>query len=512
MFFQILLLLSCTDSVTPSTEDSNLGASDKRRLVVHISGIKEKPWSSNSSFDLQTHFNQLVFSHLLNIGSNLEISPGIIKKWSWSETESQYTLVIDDSLRYHDGSKLQIEDVEYALLRRYLRMFQDGDHLHDSNIVGIESLKRGAKFKSGMCEGINKIDSNTLSVKLKTSNPLFLYSLTESTIVVAPSNQFGGDHELKKNVLPIGTGPFKVAWSDPNTSLVRLKRVTSGVNENEISIIELHSEGVEPPLNADIIIGAPSKLADPGKYEFVNSSFPISILMMDFNYANPSSKKTAFRSAISLAIDRKSLSNDILNSKPLHELIPEGFFGRSGVEFQFNPDIGKERFKNNFESVRDKKFFGVYHGLNVAKKPQFIRTLEKQLLKIGLTVQFEPKKNVDFLNLDRKYLFSVYGFATSFVDPLFAFKQYINGPPSMKYNSVGNDKVAQALLSQAEQTNDKIRKSDILKNLSKHFQKENTTLPLLSIPLVLAYKKTDLEPIHPSKSFIFDLNTVRWRK
>src|SRR5690606_818080 len=123
-------------------------------------------------------------------------------------------------------------------------------------VYGIEKLSKGQKFKSGICPGIQILSNIKIAIKLHNPNPNFLYVLGDLLEPVAPIEDFAEDMFTFKEI-PRGTGDYEVIWSDPNSSLVRLRR--KEINNSPINYpitIDFYNHGTAIENRINLATGA----------------------------------------------------------------------------------------------------------------------------------------------------------------------------------------------------------------------------------------------------------------
>lgn len=146
------------------------------------------------------------------------------------------TLRLKKGIRFHDnacfpggkGRELVADDVLYSI-KRYAdaKLNSKSWFAMEGAVVGLDafraaSAKAPVDHRTAPVEGLKRIDSHTLSIKLTRENPLFLFSLAiSSTVPVAHEavamygDQFG--------VNPVGTGPYMIAKAERKGVLRFLK-------------------------------------------------------------------------------------------------------------------------------------------------------------------------------------------------------------------------------------------------------------------------------------------------
>ncbi|MCJ8275343.1 MAG: hypothetical protein HRT44_02100, partial [Bdellovibrionales bacterium] len=236
--------------------------------------------------------------------------------------------------------------------------------------------------------------------------------------------------------------------------------------------------------------------------------------MISFNYKNELGSNIKFREALSLALNREMLFSDNKQIRPTHELIPSMYLGRSETKFEYNPAKAKEIIEKYFKNQisKTKPIKAIFHGKPGKENNEPVLTLQSQLEKAGIYVEFEGREWVRFDN-DRSIVFREVGKGATFTDPVSSFASYIAEDKSKNEYTVLNDKKSFELFNKAKTTSNREAKAKYLRNLTKHFQKQYRVLPTGEIRNSFVYKKSKIKAIGLfGISSSIDFNKVKMRK
>ena len=149
--------------------------------------------------------SRLVFSRLLEYDSKGVLGPEIASGYSVDKAGTTYAFTIRDNIRWHDGTKLTVDDVLFTF-----ELLQKG---------ATRSALRGWDTVT-----IKKVDDKTISFTVSSIIAAFPHAIASVPILpkhtlesVSPSNLLESDFSKQ----PIGTGPFVVRLIqevDPNKS------------------------------------------------------------------------------------------------------------------------------------------------------------------------------------------------------------------------------------------------------------------------------------------------------
>lgn len=475
--------------------DNVFSASQQRVLKIQTSQMGLKPWEHHAPYAAKVNFNSAVFNQLLYFDKSYKILPGIVRDWNWVESEKSYILSIDPKYRFSNDRPLKPEDIEFAIIKRFITNKDETNRVFFKDIIGTDKLKRGQKFKSGMCEGLKVLSKDQIKITLKQNNPTFLHTLGALTPAVAPVEDFADDL-LNFKVVPRGTGPYKVVWSDPDSSLIRLERKEKSDNNKSLpKYIEFYNHGSASENNVDIATGGGVRgTKNDDRFQSYYGHVPTAIQVFDFNYQNKYCKDKLFRKAISLILDREEIAGS--DYKPVYELIPSSYYGRTNKKLEHNRSLGVKILKENYTNLinSSKPIQAIFHGSRGAdgSLPRYLFVIQSQLQEAGLDVKFKTRDWTSFRDGEKDLIFSVYGMVTSFVDPLSPFAHYMPNSPFKNHTDV-DDQIARKLFEEAGQTSSLDERAKLIRTLSGHFQETYRQIPIMEINPFFIYRDKVVE-------------------
>lgn len=502
------------DKITPKNPASAPAIPDATRHVVFQAGqMNHKPWDHKASYSVKINFNAAIFTPLLSFNQNYKILPGLFKDWYWNAKTKSYIFTIDSSYTYDGHTPVQPIEIEYSILKTSITPRPDTNPIFFHDILGIEKLQRGQKFVSGMCDGIRILAKDKIEIRLKNGNPAFLYSLGSLAPPVSPIQDFDSDLMSFKGI-PRGTGQYRIVWSDPHSSLVRLelKSLRNLHKSKQPRTIDFINSG-EPKKNR-IHLGTGgniSHLRGNADYKIVTGRIPNAIQVLDFNYGNRYGRSKLFREAISYALDRKKILRDYPDSKETHELIPSRFYGRTEKKFEHNPEKGRKILLDYFPEIATNsvEFKGIFHGsIRDGMLPAYLQEIQKQLEAIGVKVTFEARDWTIFKEQDFDTTFSIYGLVTSYIDSLTPFAIYLQRAP-FNHHSDSSDWDASRIYEAALNADNLNKRAVAIRKLSEHFQKEFRQLPIQERYPVFVYDQRIQDIGLNDLFFAFDFNKIK---
>jgi peptide/nickel transport system substrate-binding protein len=252
-----------------------------------------------------------VYEGLLEYGFDLKPKPGLAKSWEVGADGKSVTFKLQEGVKFHDGKPFTSADVKFSILEALKKV-------HPRAAVTFREVT-----------DIETPDPLTAVFKLANPAPYMLMALSGYESPMIPKHIFEqGDIKAHPNANnPIGTGPFKFAqWEkgqfirlDRNPDYWRkglpyLDRIVArfiadaGTRTAAMEKGEAHFAAFAAVPWADM--GRVSKLPHIGVetkgYEMINP-----IMMLEMNHKRPPLDNVKVRQAISYAIDRQFIIDNI---------------------------------------------------------------------------------------------------------------------------------------------------------------------------------------------------------
>ena len=237
-----------------------------------------------------------VFEGLTRFGPSGEILPGLAESWEISDAGRVYTFHLRKDVTFHDGTKMDAEDVVFTLDRARA---EDSTNAQKVLFTGIESVEA--------------VDPRTVRVTLTQPDGSFLFNMAwGDAVIVAPDSIDG----IKQS--PVGTGPFRFDdWvQGDRIQLVRYPEYWGERPALEAATFRFISDPtaafaamMAEDIDAFISYPAPENLpqfeSDPRFQVLVGSTEGETILAM--NNAEPPFDDVRVREAVAHAIDRQAI-------------------------------------------------------------------------------------------------------------------------------------------------------------------------------------------------------------
>jgi len=277
-----------------------------------------------------------IFDTLLKRNEDMQITTNIATDYkNISETKWEFT--IRDDVYFHDGEKLEVEDIIYSIERILNDELNSPRKGYYDSIISIEE----------------SADSK-LIIETESANPILLSRLAELRIVPKQYIENVGNQEFA--IKPIGSGPYKFqSWvKDEAITLIKNESYWDSVAEIDKVIFKPVPETSSRIMSlqagqADIITNVPphqiEEIEDNEKLEIAKVD-STRFIMLSFTMTNENVKDKRVREAINLAIDKESIINNILSDNATLSNQPVCNF-----DLGYNPNI--ESIEYNQEKARN---------------------------------------------------------------------------------------------------------------------------------------------------------------
>ncbi len=300
-----------------------------------------------------------IFSGLVSFDQDLRVIPDIAEKWDVSADGKVYTFHLRKNVLFHDASRrVTADDFKFSMERALNPATQSTvGEVYLDDIVGSDDFIKG---RAQDVSGIKVVDQDTLEIAIKAANSVFLEKLTYPTAFVVDRREVQDStcfEGAQWTLNPNGTGPFKMGkWElgqrielapnqdyylDPKPSLSKVTYILSGgsaltmYENNEIDLTGVGINDIESirdpnnPLNKELV-----------------ESASLDVFYIGFNTTKPPFDNPKVRQALSMAIDKNLLANEVMAGvvDPAQGVLPPGIPGYNdklnGIEF--NPDEARK--------------------------------------------------------------------------------------------------------------------------------------------------------------------------
>ena len=327
-----LILLTCVGLVAqPAGKVLKLSDPNELRTLVQ--------WAASDSNCFQVM--DCIGEGLFRPDKTGKLTPALAKSVAISKDKLTYTFKLRDGIVWSDGSPITAKDFAFAWLKQ-----MSADPTNGYQFIMTDYIVGGNDYFGGKAGadkvGVKAIDDKTLEVKLIQPTPYFLdltaiplfFPLKES-YVASKGLKFGS---TKDDLLY--SGPFVLTAYD-NASGVTMEKNpkywdAANVKLDGIVIRIIKDRGAA--LNAykanelsRVTLGTSDIPSNKGSPEFSTDNEPRTNYLV-FNVKDPDLSNLNIRKALSMAVDRKTLVDVILNdgSAAAEGLVATGIAGNGG--------------------------------------------------------------------------------------------------------------------------------------------------------------------------------------
>ncbi|MDD3266651.1 MAG: peptide ABC transporter substrate-binding protein [Burkholderiales bacterium] len=287
-----------------------------------------------------------LFAGLLDFNQKNEIIPGMAKSWDISADGKTYTFHLRDGLKFSDGSPITAKDFVYSWQRLVDPKVGSSYSFLLSNVINGQSIIDGKKSLATL--GVKASDDKTFVVTLNNPDSSFLDKVSLPNLYVIPEKvikQYGDSWTNPSNI--ISSGAYKIKehvvngyiLADKNPNYYDAKSVTIP-HVKYLPYVDLNSS-VAAYKTGDLDMTFQMLPVDQYKQlkeEYKDQVHTIqqeALSYFEYNMQDPIlGKNIKLRQALSMAVDRDALVNDVLQD------------GKSPLYAVVTPTIGHGEYAN----------------------------------------------------------------------------------------------------------------------------------------------------------------------
>ncbi|MEY8349492.1 peptide ABC transporter substrate-binding protein [Bacillus cereus] len=458
---------------TNSSGDSKSGEKLAAKQVLNRTETNEIP-TMDVSKNTDTLGSQILgntMEGLYRLDKNNKPIPAAAESSTTSEDGKKYTFKLRKDAKWSNGDPVTAKDFVYAW-QRLLDPNTAAEYAFIAYYIkNAEAINKGKAEVSTL--GAKAIDDYTLEVELETATPYFLnltafpsyYPLNEK-FVKEKGDKFG----LESDTV-VYNGPFvltdwkheegwKLKKNDSywDKKSVKLDEINYSVVKDMSTRVNLYDSG---EIDFTLLSGEFVDKYRNNKEEFGTYSEPSTFyLRLNQKRAGQDTplKSKKLREAIALSINKKDLTNVILNdgSKPADYLVPKGLAnGPDGKDFQetFKTGLKQDSKKAAAAWEEAKKELGKdqvtleflnYDTSNAKKVGEYVKDqIEKNLKGVTVNIKMQPFKQKLKLESEQDYDFSYAGWSPDYADPMTYLDMFesTNSQNQMSYSNPKYDEI-----------------------------------------------------------------------
>ncbi len=399
------------------------------QALVQLGGESSNP----RDYDPATsNGDDLVFSGLVSLNPQLQVTPDLAESWDISPDGLVYTFHLRRNARFHDGRPVVAADVIYSWDRAADPATKSDNVLtYLGDIVGVRERRAG---QADHISGLRAVDDHTLEVTIDASKPYFLMKLTYgSTVVVDKANIESGPEWYRT---PNGTGPYKLIRWDRFKEIIYERNTDFYLKPPAIRfvILQLYAGvGIRLYETGDVdLTGVFSsdvgRVRDPAEplHADLHEGVNMCTSRVTFDVTQPPFDDLKVRQAFALAIDRQRYIDVALDGVgiPAHGLYPPSLPGYNPAvhPLDYDPALARQRLAESRYGSADALPPIVFtsSGFGSDISPGLAALIGMWQQNLGVTIQvenLEPDKYSDELHAGRHGQLFNYSWCADYPDP-----------------------------------------------------------------------------------------------
>lgn len=280
-----------------------------------------------------------MFMTLVDRNADVEMVPGAAESWTISDDQLTYTFKLREGLTWSDGAPVTAEDFAFSFRRFVDPETRAAFASFVYPVKNARDINRGKLPPEEM--GVRAIDDLTLEVVLERPMPFFLNIVANSTVAPIPRHALEkwGDDWTKPGRM-VSNGAYILAERVPQ-SYVKLVKNPFFFEADQIEIDEIYYypwKDLSTSLKQfragelDIVLNFP-----PNQFDWIKENIPdalqispsLAVYYIAINIRKPPFDDVRVRKALSIAIDRELIANQLLRTgvAPAYTYVNPNFTG-----------------------------------------------------------------------------------------------------------------------------------------------------------------------------------------
>ncbi len=435
-----------------------------------------------------------VYTSLYDFDENLKLRPKLAKSATSIDALTQ-KIEIHDNVKFHDGSKLTVDDVIFSIERA---------------MTG----ERTQKLLEGI-KGVEKIDNKTFLLHLKEpdADVLSLFAKAETSILSKKTVE-SKDYDFTK---PLGAGPFQLVSREVG-SKISLERFDDYYIEKAASqyldfvVLVTEQERTAAFLNGDVDMLFSVSAYDCDKIKLSEDAKLLQtpstkIEYLSLNTTHPPLNNPKVRLAISYAIDRSKIISDVYHGygTSATSLIPEGVIGYKESSVTYNPEKAKELLK---EAGYENGFEFTAITVDTIRK-NTMEYIKLNLADVGITFNYNlvtMKEAVSEMNANQHGGILVGWAFNSNPNSVLSVLLGTGSGKTMNSSNYSNP-VVDDLIRQSRIETDKNKRTQLYEQINDIVTKQAPIVVLMN-PMVLSAAKNNIEGIYLNPQGLFQYESL----
>lgn len=346
--FKLILLILTTISII-SCSKNNEASNKSNTLTVDI-GAEISSLDPARIDDINSsRVSDDLFAKLVTFDQSGKLIPDLAESWTIHDNNKSFLFHLRPDIKFSDGSPITAQDVVFTFRRLADPKFGSPYSMY------MQKLQNGVDVVNGKIPldklGITAKDNNTVEIMLTAPEPAFINMLGLTDMGIVPKhiiNKFGNNWTDTQNIVTSGAYTLKERVVNGHM-LVQKNPYYYDVKKVEIPYVQyLPIIDANSSLNQyksgdiDITWTIPTSQYQDIKNQFGNqlkTRLAEALVYLDLNMTLPKyAQNKSLRQALSMAIDRNSLTKDVLSQgqQPIYSIVTPTIENGSFANLNYN--------------------------------------------------------------------------------------------------------------------------------------------------------------------------------
>lgn len=252
-----------------------------------------------------------IFDGLTYRGPDMKLVPGLATSWEELDEGKRIRFNLREGVTFHNGEPFNAEAVKFTFDR----------------LLGDEGAKGPQRSNYVAIDSVEIIDDLTVDFHLTDPDPILLTKLAGYGAMIVPPKYITEVGDEQFNLMPVGTGPFKVASYEPKVGLkmeawdgfwgdkAKLSELQFRfITEPATAVAELQAGRVDLVIPPTIPVSMMGTIEDDPKLDLVTTAGP-TVYALRYNTRDGITADQNVRKALIMAVDRDTIVNEILGGQ-----------------------------------------------------------------------------------------------------------------------------------------------------------------------------------------------------
>ncbi len=443
-----------------------------------------------------------IFDGLVRFDSYLSLRPGLAETWQVKEEGKVYRFTLRQNARFHNLNPITSDDVVFSIQRLLRAEPAPAVQPHLLKIAGAKDYKEKTRET---VPGLKIEDERVFEIRLEESYVPFLTALGMYQAAIVPQKEVlrMGD-EFGRH--PVGSGPFSfMSWNAGEA--LHLKRFED-YYAGPAFLDEIHYKIYPSSQDAKELMDfrnghieemaaygdVKEKLSDVKGLQWVHRP-SLSLFFYGMNLLHPNLKNPDLRKALSIAIDRTALINQVYKGRfdIANTILPPGMPGYTPITRMEdnNPSLSQKllnaSFGNSIKELPELEIVSAYKTPRVEQEMELIKGFWEGIgIRLKIKYITDWKEFESYLKSDKMQIYR-YSWSADLPDPDgFLYSLFASESPT-NFMNFKNTSVDQSLLT-ARGLVDPVPRAKAYQNIEADIMASTPLIPLFYLSVDRVYQ------------------------